>query len=295
MLEALSPHLETIVAADGVELVTELHEPVGEPRGVCVLSHAMMASRRSLDRPRGRGLCSALVRAGHRVLLCDLRGHGDARPRASEGARWSYDDLVRYDAPALVRRAREIARGGRVVIVGHSLFGHVAIAACGLGLLDHVDAIAAIGANVWERSAEPSRLTFAAKRAGLELFAAIAGRLGHFPARALRIGSDDEPAPYWLQFRRWAREGRYDSLDRRDDYAAAVGRVRAPVLAVCSEGDRVLCPPHLADAYVRRVARHELFVMRGRDAPGHMELACSTRGEPAWSAIVDFFARVAPR
>src|SRR3954471_17082086 len=98
------PVTTPITTEDGATLVVERREPSGAPRAVVLLSHAMMASRTSLDRPRGRGFASTLVDAGLRVLLADLRGHGEAKPPAGRAV--TYDDLVRHDAPSIARHAR---------------------------------------------------------------------------------------------------------------------------------------------------------------------------------------------
>ncbi len=46
------------------------------PGPVVVCGHAMMVDRRTLDRPRGAGLASALAEAGLDVVMMDARGHG---------------------------------------------------------------------------------------------------------------------------------------------------------------------------------------------------------------------------
>ena len=274
---------------DGATLVVERREPAGAARAVVLLSHAMMASRRSLDRPRGRGLASTLVDAGFRVLLADLRGHGDSRAKAGHAV--TYDDLVRFDAPSLARHARDVAEGLPVIAVGHSLFGHVSLCARGLGRMD-LDAIAVLGANTWERDAEPSRIAWAMKRASLEAAYALARVCGRFPARAIGAGSDDESTAYFGQFARWAREGRYDSMDRRDDYARAVAHVDVPVLAIGSARDRWLAPPHQVEAFARRIPDHRVLILRGKGAPTHVGLGCTLAGLPAWRAVVAFVDEV---
>ena len=63
----------------------------------------------------------------HVAARSDQRGHGQSRPHPSEGARWNYDDLVRdaeVVAEFLCQRFPELPH----IAVGHSLFGHVALA-----------------------------------------------------------------------------------------------------------------------------------------------------------------------
>src|SRR5690349_3080658 len=90
-----------VACADGWVLHGEV--VVGAPPvAVAVVSHAMMVDRRTLDRPRGRGLVSSLAAGGIACVVADLRGHGNSGPRAGEGGDWSYDDLVELDVPTLV-------------------------------------------------------------------------------------------------------------------------------------------------------------------------------------------------
>ena len=115
--------------SDGWSLRADVLEPKHAPVGVAVLSHAMMARRSSFERPRNGGLAAFFVERGWRTVLFDFRGHGDSGPSAKAGGSYRYDDLVAGDMPAIHAFARSRARRGRpVVLVGHSLGGHVGMA-----------------------------------------------------------------------------------------------------------------------------------------------------------------------
>lgn len=272
-----------VEAADGTSLVADLFEPP-KPRATVVLAHAMMASRRTL----ARGLMPVLASRGFRVVNVDFRGHGASGVSASHGGDWSYDDLVRFDLPAIVSAVRD-RFDGPVALVGHSLGGHVAAAATGLGLFD-LDALVLLAANVWLPRFERSRRMRLAKGAILEATARTVQRLGYLPVRRLRLGSDDEARAYFVAFRRFWREDAWSSDDGRDDYLRAVSRVRMPVLAVSSEGDRLACAPPSAEAFARTLGSRDLVlhVVRGAAAPGHMELATRAGSHPVWERIADF-------
>ena len=68
-------------SSDGWKLSVLCREPAGTAQGVVLLSHAMMANRRSLDRPTGRGLASTLNLRGFVTYALDVRGHGRSGPR----------------------------------------------------------------------------------------------------------------------------------------------------------------------------------------------------------------------
>jgi predicted alpha/beta hydrolase len=286
-----------IRTSDGWALRADVHEPGGEPVGVAVLSHAMMARRTEFERPAGAGVASMLVERGWRVVSFDFRGHGDSEPLPRDGARFGYDDLVGGDMPAVHGFARSrLRRKKPVVLVGHSLGGHVALAAQGAGLVSF-DAIACIAANVWLRAFEPSRARWIVKRASLAAAAAVCRRLGRFPARALRLGSDDESRAYFEDFERFTRTGTWTSADGSRDYLAGLARVRVSVLQMVSEGDRIECIPESGERFVARCGGSREIVRvaaadDGGPPPDHMGLVTSGRVGSAWDRVEAWMKRV---
>ncbi len=280
-----------IHTASGAPLRATVREP---PRGVklagtAVLAHAMFARRSEFERPVDGGLARFLGARGWRTIAFDFRGHGDSGRGAAAGGTWSYDDLVFEDLPAVVTAARARSRRAKVVVVGHSLGGHVALAAQGTGVLD-ADAIAMFGANVWLRELEPSRLRWAMKRAIIATIDATCARTGYFPARAMRLGSDDEPSRYMAALSRVVREGRWGTDDGRVSYLDALGAVTIPVRAIASDGDRINCHPDCAARFVGRAAGPVAFDrIRAADdgdaAPGHMEMVTAASATTAWARL----------
>lgn len=281
--------LETldIRTADGWSLRADVHEPSGDPCGVAVLAHAMMAGRSEFYRPQGRGLARFLVLRGWSVVAFDFRGHGDSGPRADQGARYGYDDLVARDLPAVYAFARSRVRRKRpVILVGHSLGGHVGLAAQGTELVSF-DGIVAFAANVWLRELEPSRRRWLAKRAVLSAAIHASRRVGRFPARAIRIGNNDESLEYFEDLARFTRTSAWVSRDGARDYLGSLGRVRAPIVQVVTDGDRINCAPECGARFVERCGgpREVVRVSRGDDggpAPDHMGLVTGGNANAAW-------------
>jgi predicted alpha/beta hydrolase len=282
--------LETfdVRTADGWSLRADLREPAAEAHGVAVLAHAMMARRSEFDRPPGQGLAHFLVARGWSVVAFDFRGHGDSTPRAGEGARWGYDDLVSRDLPAVCEFARSRLRRKRpVILVGHSLGGHVGLAAQGAGVVSF-DGIVTIAANVWLRELEPSPPRWLAKRAMMTAIDEVSRRVGRFPARALRIGSDDESQEYFADLARFVRTGSWASRDGAHDYLAGLPSVRVPVVQVVSDGDRLNCVPECGALFAARCSgpRELVRVSRGDDggpAPDHMGIVTAGNARSAWA------------
>ncbi len=276
-----------IRTTDGWSLRSEVHEPSQEPVGVAVFAHALMARRTEFSRPRGAGLVRLWVDRGWRVVTFDFRGHGDSDsgPRPSPAV--GYDDFVLRDLPAVYDFARfHNARGRPAVLVGHSLGGHAALASQGAGRVAF-DGIVAVGASVWLRELEPSMVRWLAKRASLAAAAAVARRLGWFPARALRLGSDDVSRACIDDLERFARTGRWQSSAGDVDYLASLDRVRVPLLQIVSDGDRIECPPDCGARFVAHCGgRPETMrIALGDDGgppPDHMGIVTSGRARGVW-------------
>jgi predicted alpha/beta hydrolase len=262
---------------DGVSLRAVMDDPPVPMVGTCVLAHAMFARKSEFGRRDRPGLAHAYAALGWRVIAFDFRGHGDSDVSKDHG----YDDIVRFDLPAVVGCARDRADGKPVIVAGHSLGAHAALASQGTGRLG-ADGILSIAGNVWMKTLDPSRARWAVKRGIVEAMLGLVDRIGRFPARALRIGSDDEPARYMHELFRAARDDVWASADRSEDYLASLANVRVPVCSIASAGDRLDCAPPCAERFVRRCAGPvETLVVRasddGRAPPNHMELVTTDR------------------
>ncbi len=270
---------------DGVVLRATLREPEGPPRATLVFAHAMFARRSEWERPKGRGLASRYAMRGYRTISFDFRDHGDSTSGSDEA---TYDGFVRFDLPTVVACAKD--RGGAVLVVGHSLGGHVALASQGMGHLG-ADALVVVGANVWHRPFEASIPRFFASSVAAHALDAIVRRVGKFPARALRMGSDDASRGALSVFLRTAKEGVWQSDDGHDDYFAALTRVDVPVAAIVSRGDRFICRPVSGERFLARTSgpKKLTVIERAEDGtapPDHMGLATTEKCRSAWDASI---------
>lgn len=280
--------------ADGWRLAVQRLPATGARKGVAVLGHAMMVDRRSMDRPAGAGLASTLAARGWDVHLADVRGHGASGPLPSEGGTWTYDDLVRFDIPALVADARQRAAGGPVVLVGHSLCGHVsmATAAGGHHTVAPPDAHVLFATNTWMKGLDPAR--DAARTRQVLLFRAITRLFGRFPSRLLRMGPADEAGPYVRDICRYHTSGRWMSRGGVDWYAG-LPRVEGPILALVGRGDTLMAHPENVERWMSALvsAAWELRVLGEGDLglpqdPGHMELVTDPGSRGVWESVADW-------
>jgi predicted alpha/beta hydrolase len=283
---------------DGEWLGAELCEPRGRRiLGTAIFAHPMFAHKAVFSRPRGDGVARLFADAGWRTLAFDFRGHGDSTSqgvsKTPKERPWSYDDLVRIDLPTVVDAARARWPRSRLVIVGHSLGGHVALAAVGAGLVA-VDALIVASANVWMRHLEPSRRVWLRKLGAIAGLAALVKSRGYFPARALRLGSDDEAAPYIEDLARFALQGRWTSRAGTVDYEASLASIVAPVFSLTSAGDAFYCRSECATrmlASVRSCTHHRVEVDdRGGPAPGHIGLLTGVHARSGWRQALAWLA-----
>ncbi len=267
------------VAVDGWALAVQSYAPPDEPVGVVVAGHAMMCDQRTLDRPRGAGLASVMSAAGLQVYGFDVRGHGQSGPRAAQGGRWSYEDIVEGDVPAMVAWARLRHPDLPLAVVGHSLVGHAALLWLGQNPEARVDAVLALAPNLWTRSLEPDAREWWRKRATMEVWARITRAFGYFPARKLGQGTDDEALDYVLDFVRYARSSGIFRAADGVDYLAGLARVRPPVLAFVGSRDDHFCRPDSCRRFLAPIPHHELRVVEGAD---HMSLVVGEAYRGVW-------------
>lgn len=274
----------TLRAADGQRLGGDAVSPRSDPRGIAILLPAMMVDWRAF---RGvRGLPGVLADDGWEVWCADFRGHG-----ASPRARWTYDELVQLDVPALIAAARA-ATAGPVVVVGHSLGGHVVLASAAEGHL--ADAYVLLAANVWMPSLDAHRGRRCARALVIRAFLA-ASESGAFPSRHLRVGPSDECADYVGDLVRFWRTDSWRSRDGFDWYTAAQ-RLRVPILAITGAGDRLMAHHVGARAFADLVPTSEFRVVGRRTGlafdPGHMALVTDARSQPVWLDVARWLRRV---
>jgi predicted alpha/beta hydrolase len=281
-----------VLTTDGWRLALEHGPPSGRARATLLCGPAMMADRRSLDRPSGAGMGAFFQRRGYNVYLLDPRGHGESGPRASRSVNWSYDDIVQRDLPATIRAVAARHPEQPLVLLGHSLCGHGGAATLGLDQRLPVDALVMLTSNIWLPQLEPSRAHWWSKRALLASWSRVTRLRGFFPAKMLRLGSNDEPRSYVAQFNAWAQTGRWCDETGQIDYLAAMEQVRQPVLSVSARGDRLLCRTICARRFawhLRRAALTFLEVgakeLMRRGEPGHMDVVIDPKSVALWRRI----------
>ncbi len=251
----------------------------------------MFCNRKTLDRPAGEGLGSALAEAGFETYLVDLRGHGQSLPKLGRGRDASYDDYVQLDIPASIRAAKARHPKLPLAFIGHSLGAHGAVASLAFDRSLPVDALVSLAGNVWIRSLEPDPVVWAAKRANFELWWAVTQVHGCFPAQRYNQGNETEGRSYVRQFVENARRDRWGSADGRHDYLREMSHITTPILSVVGAADTWMCTPLCARSWLEHASRaavtHRIVGAEPGDPTGidHMGLVTNPNMRPVWQEI----------
>jgi predicted alpha/beta hydrolase len=230
------------------------------------------------------------------VWRADFRGHGTSGPQPAEGGRWTYDELVRLDLPALVAAAREA--GGPVGVAGHSLGGHVTAAACAEGL--ELDALVLLAANIWMPSLEPSRRRRLAKAASLAPLDVLARGLPYVPMQQLGVWPSDEASGYLRDLCRFWWQDRWGPRDGGDWLAGLPDASTGPILAVVGAADRLLARPEAARLWVDHFERPVDVWLAGTGRLGlradldHMGVGSAPEAGPLWERIAGWLTAALP-
>ena len=254
--------LSTIMDAEHIEKAVEL-PPFVVPASLfrAQQARAIAVVIPAMGTPAGyyRRFAEALTAVGISVLLAEIPGTGDSRPRPARGRDYAYRDLYSVYLPELLRRAREAAPGLPLVLAGHSLGAHVSAMAVLTGTVDVAALVMLAGGNIHYANWD------GAHRWGIRLtgrvFAGLTYLFGYLPGRRLGFGG---PQAATL-IREWAqviRSGRYDHATGGQPLNG-----RAPMLAIGFEGDMMAPRKSIAQLAGMMNGRVEILPSQGSGNP----------------------------
>ena len=279
--------------AGGAEPGAQLHHAAGVPRRDDLRDGgAQPLELGSEHRPRHRRLhqreqpraAAALLGVGDR----QQPQHGDG----AEDGEWRLGNALGVqqvarrivgDAPALVARVAAETIGAPLAWIGHS-YGSV-IGLCWLARQPtpppEVTAVVALG------TPGPGGMSFTRRVLALGTIM-LARVLGQLPARALRLGPEDEAAHVIGDWMGWNVRGRWLGRDGFD-YFAALRRLHTPLLAVAGEGDHLMAPPFACRQVFEQVgATRKQFVVAGPRL-NHSGLLIDPKArDRCWPAVADW-------
>jgi alpha-beta hydrolase superfamily lysophospholipase len=246
----------TVVTEDGVELALHRLRAFRDGRPAALLVHGAFTDHRVwVRRAHPGGFAHYLLGRGLDVWLADLRNHG-ASAREPRRRLWRFEDWIRFDAPALLDRVAQETDGAPLAWVGHSAGGVV-----GLCCQVRLDGTRAPLAAIVTFGTPGPRRVGPVRRALAAGALAVARGLGHFPARALGVGSENEAAHVLGDWMGWNVRGAWRGADGFDYFAALAG-LASPLRAVAGGADRWFAPADAcADVVERAGSRHKTLAV----------------------------------
>ncbi|CAM3743936.1 Putative alpha/beta hydrolase [Litorimonas haliclonae] len=219
----------SILTNDGARSEAALYEPDQNASDILFLCLPAMGVKAAYYRP----LADALTGEGHSVMLCELRGQGTSQSRAP-AAKFGYREMVKQDIPAYIKAAKENCPEKDIVLLGHSLGGHLSL----LYTAAHPEkvkgiALIASGSVYFRAYPFPQNLKiwFATQSAML-----ISGLFGYFPGHKIGFGGR-QPKTVMSAWARQGRTGRFALKGSNFDYESAMTKITCPVFALSIAGD----------------------------------------------------------
>ena len=218
-----------ILADDGAKSEAALYEPDQNASDNLFLCLPAMGVKAAYYQP----LADALTGQGHAVMLCDLRGQGTSQSKAP-AAKFGYQEMVEQDIPAYIKAAKENCPDKDIVLLGHSLGGHLSLLYTAAHT-EEVKSIALIASgSVYFRAyhfPQNLKIWFATQSAML-----ISALFGYFPGHKIGFGGR-QPKTVMSDWARQGRTGRFIPRGSDFDYEAAMAKITHPVFALSIEGD----------------------------------------------------------
>jgi len=270
---------------DGVDLVLYRMDPVARtatPAASVLLVHGAFSSHTVWLRggTDNTGLARYLSASGCDVWLADWRTHGAAE-REPRPHTWHFENTITHDAPALVDYVRTATGGAPPVWVGHSVGGAIGLA----HLARDPEALAAV-----VTLGTPGPVMGPLRRLLALGTIAMCRTLPRFPARALRMGSEDEAALVLAEWMAWNARGEWRGTDGFDYFAALRGS-RTPVLAVAGEGDRLFAPAAACRTLAQRAGSTPAIFSVVGPGLGHSGLLLDARADQeCWPLLSHWIA-----
>jgi predicted alpha/beta hydrolase len=227
----MEPRVHPVSSTDGVTLTVEEYGAPGGAASVVFLP--------ALGVPVAyyRPLFLAWAAAGRHVVGVELRGMPQSPVADLRRDSFGYAHLVREDLPAIFTDPA-VAGAAKVVLVGHSLGGQLALLSGAAGTV-RPDAVVTLGTGTSSPLAGRGRLARAQRAAGVRFVGAVTCSLGYWPGHRLGFAGR-QPRTLMSDWGYEARHGRYRLRGDRTDYEAALGALAVPTLLVDIAGDRMI-------------------------------------------------------
>ncbi len=303
---------------DGWNIAMHFHRPRYPRPGAypVILCHGIAVNKFGVDMDRGHSLAYFLKQNGYPVFVLSLRGVGKSYHSYKGGYRdFGFDDFVKFDAPAVVARVRELTGATKVNWVGHSMGAMIAYGFLGRQMQGHEDiaglvSIAGPGkldhahTTLWGAlSRHPWMNDVLDLKFGAQVVSPLSGRFvtpieelvynkeivsGDVIRKLMKNGIENISGGLALQFAEWIKTGRMVSKDGTFDYREGYRKINVPTLFIAGARDHIAPAESLHYAYKRLGSKIKSFRLMGREDQVPYDY-CHTGLVLADRAIVDVF------
>lgn len=225
----------------GLQSAVHRYNGGGDP---VLMIHGSIEDSKIFHSRSGKGFAPFLAKAGFDVFAPDLAGKGASRPKITKGFDHSQRDFLERDLNLYVDAIRRIHPDAPLRTVAHSWGGVLLLAWMARFAKD-----ISLGPAVFFASKRRIGVISLRRLLMVDAVWTIAGIAatavkGYLPAKAMKMGSDNEPAAFYKQVNRWVYSKKWKDASDGFDYAAALkDTALPPVLYFAGKADKVLGYP----------------------------------------------------
>jgi pimeloyl-ACP methyl ester carboxylesterase len=279
-----------ITAGDGFRLAVSRRLPQEikyiEP---VILCHGLGANRYNLDFNEEYSLARHFTKLGYDTYIIEMRTVGlSSKPHLFSESRWNiyFDDIVKYDIPAIIRNAKLKSGFNKVFWVGHSLGGMVMYAALqDRGIERDVRSLVAISSPpVFTRQPELKKFIPMLKSARIfshikqefwgRLFAPYLIRAIPYSEIAANIDNIDTPTLRRIfvnlasdisstlisQIGDWVENGFIRDKMKEKNYSEGISNIEIPIFAITGSVD-LICPKEAIEYLREKLPEERLKII----------------------------------
>lgn len=280
---------------DGWNIAMHFHRPAYPKPGAfpVIFSHGIAVNKFGIDLDRGHSLAYFLKQNGFPVFVISLRGTGKSYHSSRGGYRdFCFDDIVEYDVPAVIRKARELTGAPKINWVGHSMGAMIAYGFLGRKLpgYDSIASLVSLGgpgkidharATIWGAvSRHPWISQMLDVKFGSQVISPLSGRVSSpiedlvlnreivsgKTVRKLMKNAIENVAPGLLgQFIGWMNDGRMPTRDNTFDYRQGYKAIEVPALFLAGSRDHVAPVDSVRFAFDHFGSKRKEFYIVGRE------------------------------
>lgn len=286
---------------DGWNIAMHFHRPAYPRVGAfpVIISHGIANNKYGVDLDHSHSVAFFLKQHGFPVFVLSLRGVGrsyhTSRHRYKD---FNFDDLVQYNVPAVIRKARELTGAPKISWVGHSMGAMICYGFMGRELPGSEDIAAFVSLGGPGRIDHAKRSMWGALsnhpwmndiidfKFGAQVISPLTGRLttpieeliyskdnvsSRTIRRLMKNGVENISAGLARQFMSWINTNRETTVDGSHDYREGLKNISVPSLFVAGARDHVALPESVRFAYDRARSKKKKFVLLGRDTGAELD------------------------